>query len=235
MTSGGSPRLWIIDPSTMRPEEQGVASILEGWPGEWRLFRPALRPGDGPGPETGYAADGIVLMGSAASVHDDLPWLGALAAWLAPLLEGRVQRPLLGICFGHQLIAHVAGGEIGYLAEDRAKRVGVETSELEGSRLLPGRHTLRVVVSHREEVRGVPRSFRLVARRPGVAADGIEHDRLRVFSFQFHPEAREEFAAHAGLEPGAIDARVREDSRKLLGAFRRQVLEARAGEHPPAT
>ena len=220
MSGGRPPRLWIIDPSTRRPEEQGVGSILQGWPGESRLFRPALRPGDGPEPETGYAADGFVLMGSAASVYEPLPWIAPLAAWLGPLLTGEVRRPLLGICFGHQLIAHAGGGEIGDLTEDRAKRVAVEISELEGGRLLPGRHELRVVVSHREEVKRLPRGFRPVARRRGVAVDGMEHDDLPVFSFQFHPEAGEEFAGHAGLDLREIDDRLREDSRKLLAAFR---------------
>jgi len=220
--------LWVIDPSTVRPEEQGVGAILEDWPGKSRLFRPALRSGDGPGRETGYAASGVVLMGSSASVYDCLPWIAPLADWLAPLLAGRVRMPLLGICFGHQLIAHLAGGKIGYLTEDRVKRVGVENSELRDSRLVPGSHVLQVVVSHREEIKSIPQGFHVVARRPGVAVDGMEHVHLPIFSFQFHPEAREEFAVHAGLDPGDIDERVREDSRTLLGAFQRLVLAGRS-------
>jgi len=224
MSRARPPRLWIIDPSTKRPEGQGVDSILEGWPGESRLFMPALRPGDGPQPETGYAADGFVVMGSAASVHEPLAWLGPLAEWLGPLLTGEVRRPLLGICFGHQLIAHVGGGEIGDLTEDGAKRVGVEISELEGGRLLPGHHELRVMVSHREEIKRLAPGFRPIARRRGVAVDGMEHEALPVFSFQFHPEAREEFAGHAGLDLREVDDRLRADSRKLLTAFRERVL-----------
>ena len=227
MSGSRPPRLWVVDPSAKRPEEQGVAAILRGWPGESRLFRPALRPGDGPEPASGWEADGFVLMGSAASVYDRLPWLGPLSDWLRPLLTGEVEAPLLGICFGHQLIAHVAGGEVGFLNEDRAKRLGVEQSRFEGSRLLPGRHSLRVVVSHREEVSRLPDGFRRVARRPGVALDGMEHSRLPVFSFQFHPEAREEFAGHVGVDAAEIDDRLREDSRKLLGAFRDLVLAGR--------
>jgi GMP synthase-like glutamine amidotransferase len=227
MTASRPARLWIVDPSARRPEEQGVGTILRDWPGESRVFRPALRPGDGPGPESGWAAEGVVLMGSAASVHDRLPWLGPLTDWLRPLLTGEIRVPLLGICFGHQLIAHAAGGTVGFLNADRSKRLGVELSELEGSRLLPGRHALRVVVSHREEVSRLPAGFHRVARRPGVAVDGMEHSRLPVFSFQFHPEAREEFAGHVGLHADHIDDRVREDSRRLLGAFRDRVLAAR--------
>jgi hypothetical protein len=59
----------------------------------------------------------------------------------------------------------------------------------------------------------------VVARRPGIEIDGLEHERLQIFTFQFHPEAREEFADHIGIDPGLIDDRLRADSLKLLSAF----------------
>jgi len=216
-------RLWVIDPSMDRAEDQGVAEILDGWPGDVRVFRPALTPGDGPGPETGLDTDGVVLMGSRASVFDDLDWLRELRVWVEPLVTGRACVPLLGICFGHQLIAHIAGAEVGFVSEDRAKRTGVETTLMEAGRLLPGRHELRVVVSHREEVKSRPAGYRTVARRGSIEIDCLEHESLPVFSFQFHPEARDEFARHAGIEEHAIDERVRQDNRRLLAAFRDRV------------
>jgi len=191
------PRLWVIDPSIHRRERQGVRRILDGWPGPSEIFAPALDPSRGPGPGTGHETDGVVLLGSAASVHDDLPWLRDLSDWLVPLLDGSIPIPLLGICFGHQWIAHLGGGEVGFLGADRKKRVGVEPTDLDGGRLVPGRHRLRVVVSHREEVRRPPAGYRVVARRGPIAVDGLEHETLPVFSFQFHPEAGEEFATHA--------------------------------------
>lgn len=222
-SSEHSPALWVIDPSIEHPEDQGVREVLEGWPGSSRVFRPA-RDGDGPAPETGYDVQGVVLLGSMASVHDSLPWMEPLGAWLDPILRGRVLCPLLGICFGHQLIAQRSGGTVGFLHRDRRKLTGVATTELEGSRLIQGRRSLSVVVSHREEVQRRPPGYRTVARRSSVACDGMEHETLPIFAFQFHPEAREEFAGRAGIDPAAIDARVREDSRRLLEAFRRQVL-----------
>jgi GMP synthase-like glutamine amidotransferase len=216
------------------PEMQGVGEILDGWPGRHRLFRPALIPGDGPGPGAGYDTSGVVLMGSAASVHEPLAWLDRLGAWLLPVIEGDVRVPLLGICFGHQLIAHLAGGEVGFLDDEgRGKLLGVERTRLNGSRLVPQRDALEVVVSHREEVKRLPSGYRAIASRRKVEFDGIEHVELPVFGFQFHPEAREEFAGHAGIDPAAITAAVRQDSKALLGGFRRVVLDlqdAAAGE-----
>ena len=215
--------LWIVDPSQQWPEEQGVSEIVAGWSGALRVFRPALVVGDGPEPDTGYATDGIVLMGSRASVVDESPWIGRLAAWLRPLVDGTLAIPVLGICFGHQLMAHLAGAAVGPLAGDGGKRVGVETSRLSGSSLIPGETGLRVVVSHREEVKECPAGFRVVARRPGVSVDGLEHRSLPLFSFQFHPEARDEFARHAGIPPALIDEPLRRDNRRLLLAFLERV------------
>ncbi len=215
-----SPRLWIVDPSLRWPEDQGVAEVLGDWPGESRVFRPALVPGDGPGPHTGYDADGVVVLGSAASVHDAMPWIGELATWLAPVLDGRSSMPVLGVCFGHQLVAHIAGGEVDWMRPDHGKTLGVDAVELHDSRLVEPTGPLRAVFSHREEVRVAPPDYRTVAwRKPGVL-DGLEHARLPVFTYQFHPEARDEFAVRAGIDPRDIDAQVIDGTRRLLSAFR---------------
>jgi len=54
--------------------------------------------------------DGWMIGGSRQSVGDDLPWLDRLEGWVRDALAARV--PLVGICFGHQLIAHCAGGSV---------------------------------------------------------------------------------------------------------------------------
>lgn len=197
-----------------------MGEILRGWEGESRIFRPGLEPGDGPTPETGHETDGVVLMGSAASVHEPQPWIEPLGAWLGPLLSGEREVPLLGICFGHQMLAHLAGGRVDFLRPDRSKMLGVEPTRLVGSRLLADR-TLQVVVSHREAVVDPPPGYAVTASRPSTSVDGLEHARLPIFSYQFHPEAREEFAERSGFDPVLIDRRVREDSQLLMGAFRR--------------
>ena len=137
--------------------------------------------------------------------------------------------PLLGVCYGHQLIAHLAGAAVDWVEPGRAKVVGVEESRLSGGRLLPGEHCLRVVVSHREEVKKPPPGYRVTARRPSAEIDGLEHEQLPVFSFQFHPEAREEFARQAGIDVDRIDERLRVDSLRVLAAFLREVRFRRVG------
>ena len=215
----GSDRIWVIDPSLNHTEDQGVAEILQGWSGDSRLMRPALA-NDGPGVGDGYRVGAVVLMGSAASVHDDLPWLTALRGWLQPILMGEVRCALLGICFGHQLIADIVGARVDWLTDSHEKRVGVERTRVRDSRLLSAGADLRVVVSHRETVVEAPNLYRVTASRPDVPFDGLEHESLEVYSYQFHPEAREEFAARAGIAEVEIDDRLRKDSRAVLDGFR---------------
>jgi GMP synthase-like glutamine amidotransferase len=231
---GGVPRLLVIDPSVVAPEEEGAARIAAGWPGSVRVLRPALRPGDGPGPGDGYEADGVVVMGSAASVHDDRVWLHDLAAWLRPLLDGSRPLPLLAICFGHQLVAHLAGAPVGHLRPDHGKELGIRDTLVDGCRVLEQRRRLRVVASHCEVVLAPPPGFRVVARREGVPVDGLEHESLPVVSFQFHPEARRQFLLRRGLDPDLADGRVEADGDRVLHGFRQLVLRhVAAGRSSP--
>jgi len=226
MSTNRGPRLWVVDPSIHEAEDQCVEQVLDGWHGESRVFHPSLRPGDGPAPDAGYDVDGVVILGSSASVHDDLPWLRELSGWLGPLLDGARRIPLMGICFGHQLVAHLAGGKVGFLRKDRGKLLGAEETVFDGSRLLPGTHRLRVLVSHREVVDSPPERYRVVASRPEVPVDGFEHEELPVFGVQFHPEARDEFAGRRGLDLSVIDPRLVADSDRVLAAFRDHVLRS---------
>ncbi len=55
---------------------------------------------------------GVVITGSHSMVTDNLPWSLQVEQWLPLLIEAEV--PLLGICYGHQLLARALGGEVGY-------------------------------------------------------------------------------------------------------------------------
>jgi GMP synthase (glutamine-hydrolysing) len=64
-----------------------------------------------PPPEHEQCA-GIVMTGSHAMVTDELPWSVGLEAWLREGIDRRI--PMLGVCYGHQLLASAAGGMVGY-------------------------------------------------------------------------------------------------------------------------
>jgi GMP synthase-like glutamine amidotransferase len=231
-----APRLLIVDPAIEAPEEHGEHEVARGWPGPVTVLRPALEPERGPGPGAPCDADAVVIMGSAASVHDPAqirPWLAPLASWVDRLLaRDGPPLPLLGICFGHQLVAQRAGGTVGLRIDAAAPPLrAIVRTRLSGCRLLPGDQPLTVVASHREVVSEPPAGWEVVGRRPDGTLDALQHPQRPFFAVQFHPEAGAVFLARRGIAsegPAAPRAEAAfADGARLLEAFRRQALAAR--------
>ncbi|REM03370.1 glutamine amidotransferase, partial [Mycobacterium tuberculosis] len=55
---------------------------------------------------------GVIVSGSAAYVTDRAEWSERSAQWLRAAAHD--DRPVFGICYGHQLLAHALGGEVAY-------------------------------------------------------------------------------------------------------------------------
>ena len=62
----------------------------------------------------------VVITGSAHMVTERLDWSEACADWIRQRVA--LSRPLLGVCYGHQLIAHACGGEVGW--NPRGREIG---------------------------------------------------------------------------------------------------------------
>jgi GMP synthase-like glutamine amidotransferase len=135
---------------------------------------------------------GLVILGSGASVNDDLPWQHALFDWLRPRLQGGT--PTLGLCYGHQAVAHLLGGRVDFLTADRVKRKGLRDVTLRSNPLWGEERTVSVLVSHREVVVDVPDVVDIVGRSAEVANEAIAHRTLPIWGFQAHPEATAAFA-----------------------------------------
>lgn len=134
--------------------------------------------------------DAYVITGSRHSVYDDLPWIPPLVAFLEEALNAR--RRVVGICFGHQLLAHFFGGET--RAAGVGWCVGVHHAEVVGREpwMEPAAGQLALLSSHKDQVVRLPPGARAFARGGGCPEAGfVLGDML---TFQGHPEFSKPYA-----------------------------------------
>jgi len=138
------------------------------------------------------APEAVVVTGSPVSVYERLPWSEATAAWLAQLLEREI--PVLGICYGHQLIAHALGGEVS--RSPRGREVGAVEIKGEDDPLFEGLGPqFSVWQSHIDEVSVAPAGARIIARNEHSAVQAMAiGDHCR--TVQWHPEFDGEIGRH---------------------------------------
>lgn len=136
------------------------------------------------------AFDGWVMTGSVASVNDAEPWVSRLAALVRDLHVKRV--PLVGLCFGHQMVAHALGGRVG--PSPKGWRVGVAPTHLHATPawIDPVQTTLHLFAAHKEQVLAAPAEARVIGGddfAPVGAMTVGEH----ILTTQYHPELSREF------------------------------------------
>ena len=136
-------------------------------------------------PESIDECDGYVITGSRESVYDDQDWIRRLGDFVIALHEQ--QKRTVGICFGHQLIAHVLGGETTPAA--RGWGVGVHEFWIEDAPpwMTETTGSFRLLCSHRDQVARLPQDARVFARSDFCPVAGFtlgEH----FVTFQGHPE-----------------------------------------------
>jgi GMP synthase (glutamine-hydrolysing) len=162
-----------------------------------------------PDPET---VPGVVITGSSAMVTDRAPWSETTAQWLERYVQAG--KPVLGICYGHQLLAHALGGEV--QVNPRGLEIGttdVRLNPAARSDELFGRfaEVLHLPVCHVQAVTRLPLSATLLG---GTTLDPNHVFRIGACAWgvQFHPEfdanivrayidAKRDDMLRAGLDP----------------------------------
>lgn len=134
------------------------------------------------------AADGWAITGSPASVYDGSPWIAPLEAFVRAASEAR---PVLGLCFGHQLIAQAFGGRVA--PAPGGWSAGLMTYDAREGPAAPA-GPLRLHAMHRDHVERPPAGADILARSDSCA---VAMMRLgpRLLSFQAHPEFDRGFMA----------------------------------------
>ena len=137
---------------------------------------------------SGFAASGIILSGGPEStIADNAPSL--------PPEVLAVGVPVLGICYGMQLLALSLGGsveaghshEFGY-AEIRARGHTSLLRDIEDRVNSEGHGLLDVWMSHGDRVTEIPDGFKLMASTADVPIAGIADESRHIYGVQFHPE-----------------------------------------------
>ena len=131
---------------------------------------------------------GVVITGSHSMVTDHDPWSERTAAWLAGAVEKQI--PILGICYGHQLLAYALGGKVGdnpngheYGTVEVRLNENAHQDPLLGG--LP--NPIKMHTSHAQSVLELPARARLLA-----SSDMDQHQAFVAgecaWGVQFHPE-----------------------------------------------
>lgn len=140
-------------------------------------------------PDVGRHAAYLVT-GSSAGVYEDLPWIAKLATFLRAA-EGRAR--LVGICFGHQIMAEAFGGRV----EKSAKGWGVGLHGYPIVQREPWMDDCPIVsapASHQDQVVQPPPGADVIASSLFTPYAGLAWRDQPAISFQFHPEMSPAFA-----------------------------------------
>jgi GMP synthase (glutamine-hydrolysing) len=207
----------------------------DAWSGEWAEHDVRT---EAPLPDLA-AVSAYVLTGSSANVPDRLPWMLRTEEHLrAAAAHGT---PMLGLCFGHQILAQALGGEV--VKNPRGREIGTvtvhRTAGAADAWLDGAPASFPANASHIDTVARLPPG----ARRLGTTSldeNAIFAVGAAIRGVQFHPEfdaditagyvaARTAAIASEGLDAAAIARHVREtpESRALVAGFIRTFVTRR--------
>jgi GMP synthase-like glutamine amidotransferase len=129
--------------------------------------------------------DGYIITGSRASVYDDEEWIHKLEHFVIQLHDAK--KKLVGICFGHQLVAHALGGKTE--AAEVGWGVGVHTNRVRETAdyMLPNEQEISLLVSHKDQVTELPKGAKLLAGSDFCVHAMFQVDN-HILTFQGHPE-----------------------------------------------
>jgi GMP synthase (glutamine-hydrolysing) len=224
--NGGIPTLAILVAGQTLPEiarrrgdfERFIRTRAgDGWPGRW-VTHDLRGAAPLPGPRD---ADAFIMTGSSSSVTERAPWMLRAEELMRQIVVART--PLLGICFGHQMIAQALGGEV--RRNPYGREIGTVRVVRTGDDPLFARvpRAFDVHETHVDAVTRPPPGAEILAT---TARDPVATFRVgpRVHGVQFHPEidadimrgyvtARSQIIRDEGGDPDAILAAIHDGTR----------------------
>jgi GMP synthase-like glutamine amidotransferase len=141
-----------------------------------------------------WPADGefeaVLVSGSPAGAYDPLPWIAPLKAFL----NAHRALPMVGICFGHQIMAEAFGGHVEKFKGGWA--IGLHRYHVvEPQPWMADAHDFAIPASHQDQVVVQPPSSHVVAKSDFTPFAALAYQGFPAISFQGHPEFDASFAA----------------------------------------
>lgn len=143
-----------------------------------------------PDPETLQA---VLITGSPAGVYEDHLWLDPLREFIRKAYARRT--PMVGICFGHQIIADALGGEV--RKSEKGWGMGRHTYRIvsrPGYFDLP-RASVSIACSHQDQVITAPAEAQVLLASDFTPNAGLHYANGRTLTFQPHPEFEDGYAS----------------------------------------
>ena len=174
------------------------AALIEDYGDYPTMFERMLGPGfdidrlnvaSGQLPSDPLAYDAYLITGSPAGVYDQLPWIEPLKEFLRAAKDSK----LVGICFGHQIMAEAFGGRV----EKSDKGWGIGLQRYDIDRIAPWMEeiaSISVPASHQDQVVNQPPNTEIVASSDFTPYAALTWTDRPAISVQFHPEFEPAYA-----------------------------------------
>jgi GMP synthase-like glutamine amidotransferase len=134
--------------------------------------------------------DAYIVTGSAAGVYDPLPWIAPLSDFLR---AAKGQVPLVGVCFGHQIMAQAFGGQV--VKSDKGWGVGLHRYGVEVPQAWTDAASVAIAASHQDQVVSLPSMAAVVGGSTFTPYGLLAYQDAPAISMQFHPEFDPAYAA----------------------------------------
>ncbi len=130
-------------------------------------------------------ASHIIISGSDISVNDDYPWMDKIGNAIENSIKAG--KPVLGICFGHQILARTLNGA-DCVSRAIVPEFGWAWIKTEDIPLFSNLETDTFMVSHYDCVTELSEDFNTIATSGRCTTQAFQYKDLPVFGVQFHPE-----------------------------------------------
>jgi GMP synthase-like glutamine amidotransferase len=147
---------------------------------DYRTFD--VRAGDFP--KQPEACDAYIVTGSSAGAYEPDPWIAALKRFL---VEAKGRAALVGVCFGHQIMAEAFGGRV--IKSPKGWGVGLHTYEILARRpWMDEASAISLPASHQDQVVEAPPATTILAGSAFSPFGMLAYDDQPAISIQLHPE-----------------------------------------------